>query len=313
MSFVKRAQTSASSLKEFSSGIPSFEKILLGIDHIPFGSIISLHQDWPRSSSNYSNTFIKCLISSAIYSSRQVVIVTSGELEKSFLESCPSQVHEQVEKPKNTEERLKIAHRYKHLHLEEEGSLSGHKIQENFDLSSPIPKELLNSANIILLKPEEAKSLDRIQMNSLFLVMDYSSPGWPLDQGHHLVLRLKAACKKAKSILFVSAPAYCVDRKEINLLNSISDCVISFSSLSSSPSNSQAELKEYDGFVRLLKPFRVPFRTVLPSALSIAFKCKSTRRFIFEPFHLPPDLSDIASRQISSVSSSLCSSAKIDF
>ena len=182
MSFVRRVQSSStSSFKEFSSGIPSFEKIFLGVDHIPLGSIISLHQDWPKSSSNYSNTFIKCLISSALYSSRPIVIVVNGEFDKSFLESCPSQVHEQVAtRPNNTEEKLKIAHRYKHLQLDEETSSTGLKIKEHFDLSSPIPKELLNSGNIVFINPKEVvNSTDKILKNCLLLLLEYSSPDWP--------------------------------------------------------------------------------------------------------------------------------------
>jgi hypothetical protein len=313
MSFVRKAPFSASATKEFSSGIPSFEKILLGIDNIPAGNVIALHQDWPKSSSNYTNTLIKCLISSSLYSSRPVTIIDTGEIDRNFLESCPMRIQEQEQKLPNSEEKLRIAHRYRHLQLEENAFSNGPKIQEHFDLSSPIPKELLKSANINFVKIGEIDSDFKLAQNSLLIIIDFLSPNWPQIYNFDLILRLKSVVKKSNSIFIVSTPSYCVDDKSINSLNLLSDCVVSLSSLSSSPLGLQAEFKDYDGFARLLKPFRVTFRTALPSTLSIAFKCKSSRRFIFEPFHLPPDLTDIASRQITSTPNSACSSGKIDF
>lgn len=307
MSFIKKSVLSGGvgQNQKFSSGVESFEKVLIN-SSIPEGSLITIYQDWPRSNANYANTLLKCLISSAIYSNRPVLIFSSNSNFGNFLETLPRQVQELAEQKKSIvgDNKLKIAHRYKHLLQQNSEQPQQSKIQSFLDLTLPINKDTLEKANIRIIDNNVDNAIS-ISNGSLVVVMDYQAPNNNTFD-HLFILNLKKQAKESKSFLFVSTPAYCIESKIVRDVNLISDCVISLSSLTSSPQGQLPEFKDYDGFAKLLKPFKTPIKSAIPDTLTVAFKCRAFGRFLFEPFYLPPDLSDEVSRSCSSIN-------KVDF
>ena len=301
MSFIRAGTSKGLRDSELTSGIPSFEKVVIGSD-LPLGSVLTVHQDWPKSSSNYSSALLKCYISTALYASRHVYLVhPDPQYITKFLESCPVQAVEESTsfKKESMEDKLKIAHRYKHLQLEEPAAV---KQSHYLDLTSHL--NLTNKTHLIHIL-EGSPSVD-IEQNSLVILVDAFAPHSPMTISN--ILDWKEKVRSKKSLLVVSVPEYCMEPQVASSLSFISDCVVQIRSLSSSPQGQQPEFREYDGFAQLIKPLSIPFRCIIPSSLSVAFKCKSTRRFVFEPFHLPPDMSEAPSRQLSN-----CSTKALDF
>ncbi len=106
-----------------STGVPSFDALFA--EGVPLGTALAILEDWPRSTSNYCSSLVKCVISEGLTAGHHVFMIEGVALSEAnaLLASLPSpssrKVADQEEQLGDTEdaieEKMTIAWRYKHL------------------------------------------------------------------------------------------------------------------------------------------------------------------------------------------------------
>ncbi len=295
-------KTSISGSLVTSTGINSLDT-LLG-DGMPLGAIILLFEDAPRSSSNYANTVLKCFLAQGLISGQECCYM--GEDTQKFIAGLPgpsSRSDSQVAPSKGGEgkEKMSIAWRYKHIQQVE--STIGTKKETTLsalDLGKKLDEAISSRCNTDVL--ETIASRQRIAIRSL------GSPLNPLDLSKFA--ELVKQVRYTDSVMMITFPSYLYNEQVTRRLMHLCDCVLDIQSFVGTAKEADPSFNEYQGFVQILKPLRLPdsFALAVPETANLAFKCKQ-RRFIIEKFHLPPELGDEPSRNTSSNAS--CSN--VDF
>ena len=303
------------------SGIPSFDGIL-GTG-IPIGTVTCIHEDRPRSSSNFASSMIKCIISEGLYCEHYILFLDGVEPDaKTFLEGLPTPLKSQDSFSINDKEmknalprdqKMTIAWRYKHLRqLDDEqifssgGSLSRKNDLRAYDLGRRLPDALMKSHTIRSISVFEDSFMERFfeateQMVTKaktegavlrIVVRSFASPFWPTNVKPALFiyrLRRLLSIYSENYLVFLTAPV--MSRSLIADFEVQIDAIFELQSFTGTPKEEERSLSEYEGFLRIVKPLRNPglLSLAIPDSCDISFKLKK-RQLIFEPFHMPPDL-----------------------
>lgn len=288
-----------------STGIASLDT-LLG-EGVPGGHLILLLEDEPRSSSNYANTILKCFIAQGLVAGNRTVLI--GEDSEKLLGGLPgtsTRTDQQVlgVKPSVTSEKMSIAWRYKHIQAVDASISNARESKKqfgtNFDLgkkldfgglpTQPMVWELEGSIEKIraLLIETGRDEMVRLALRSL---------GSPLTGGQcessaliRWFYQLSLLVRSSTAIVMATVPAYLHNSSAADSISSLADCVLDIQSFRGTPKEDHPAFKDYQGFLRIVKPLRLPdaYLPIIPVTASLAFKCRQ-RRFVIEKFHIPPD------------------------
>jgi elongator complex protein 4 len=288
-----------------STGIASLDT-LLG-EGLPGGHLVVLQENEPRSSSNYANTILKCFIAQGLVVGNRTVLI--GEDSEKLLGGLPgtsTRTDQQVLGVKSsvTSEKMSIAWRYKHIQAVDcsiaNASESKKQFGANFDLgkkldlgSQPIPPvvwELEGSIEKVhaLLSETSKDQMVRLAVRSL---------GSPLTGGQlessaliRWFYELSQLVRSSSAIVLATIPAYLHSSSVVSSIYALADCVLDIQSFRGTPKEDHPAFKDYQGFLRIVKPLRLrdSYLPIIPETASLAFKCKQ-RRFVIEKFHIPPD------------------------
>lgn len=273
-----------------STGIASLDALLN--DGLPVGRLVFILEDDPRSSSNYANTILKCFLAEGIVSGNKTVLM--GEEGNKILAGLPgtsTRSDQQVlglSKP--SDDKMTIAWRYKHIQSVESGAPAP-KFGNNFDLGKKLDVSQYENRTVLiddidksletirheLASMEDRKQIMRIAIRSLgspLFTKDDLKELWRWMHEFHRIVR------DNQIVLMATIPSY-LDESLLSL-GQYADCIIQVKASTAYP--------EYQGFIRIVRPLRIPdsFALSLPETSNLAFKCKQ-RRFIIEKFHLPPE------------------------
>lgn len=280
-----------------STGIPSLDA-LLG-EGLPSGRFLLLLEDEPRSTSNYANTMLKCFIAEGLLSGQDTLFIGS-DTEK-MLGSLPapsSKVHSASQEPAGGE-KMTIAWRYRHLQTEGEASASpaprfGHTFDlgKRLDTSQYPPVTVLNAdeAGLGAIRAlVDAKRMTRIAIQGLASPLMFEGT----EEAVRWLYALKQIILSSNAIVMATIPSHLHSLPSQRALFTLPDSILVLQSFLGTAQESAPAFKDYQGFLRIVRPLRLPCSLALaiPESADLAFKCKQ-RRFVIEKFHLPPELGD---------------------
>ncbi|PJF18474.1 Elp4 protein [Paramicrosporidium saccamoebae] len=333
MSFVRRTtstgldkcprgcRTTASDVVVTGTGVPSFDKLFL--NGLPVGSVIAIREDWPRSSSNYSSCLLKCICAEALSAGQHLLYIDETECD-TFLSALPAPGKCEEQGEAVQDEKMTIAWRYKHLRSFDDAPAA--KVQDRvFDLGKKMDAVELAKGTVVTATTLDLEKVEKLlhaakKENTVLKVVlrSFASPLYLPGECARLLYQLRqlAALHPSNVIIFLTIPAYTFSSNSTELADIESQCdlVIDIQSFVGTPQERIRALNEYNGFLRIVKPLRVPgsLALAIPETNDLAFKVKK-RQLYFEAFHLPPD-SDVSTPQ--TVSTTGCNSMetnKLDF
>jgi elongator complex protein 4 len=141
----------------------------------------------------------------------------------------------------------------------------------------------------------EQRKVARVVVESL------GSPLWPsvgpeLVSTVRLLHRLRAMVRQSFAVLLVTMPCATVAPDVLRRTVHLSDTAVRLEAFAGTPNENSSVLKDYHGFVHVLKLPRLNTLTCFyPDTLDLAFKLRR-KKFVIERIHLPPDMSETVSR-----------------
>lgn len=294
-------RTSVSGTVVASTGIASFDA-LLG-DGLPLGHSVLLLEDAPRSSSNYASTMLKCFIAQGLLAGGHVVYIASDADAAKLLASLPAEssrpdglVAPPAGPPAAAREKMTIAWRYKHIQ----------QVESALDPRQRSPAAALDLGRRLDLAPHAARLHRPADLEQVARVLEgaraangaarvalhsYGQPLAPPDGAW--LRRLQQLVRQHGATLMTTCAARLHDPRTVRRAAVTHDAVFDVQSFAGTPKEAQAAFREYQGFLRVVRPLRLPdsFALALPETSHLAFKCK-LRRFVIEKFHLPPELGE---------------------
>lgn len=314
------------------TGVPSLDNLILS--GIPVGSVVGIREDWPRSSSNYCGTLLKCIVAEGLASGQYVVYLDGYEADLSHIESLPGPA--KAEQPSSTpvDEKMTIAWRYKHLRNlddDEPASKSQKQVERSFDLGKKVSaKELcaasggelhkfsIHQHDFALKMFSLVKTLiEKAKLNNTIVRIVVRSLASPILDDlvwNQLFYKLRQLVGRSPAaILFASLAihAHPLNASPICDLENLCDLTLEMQSFIGTPQEKNRALCDYNGFLRVVKPLRIPgsLAIALPETNDLAFKIKR-RVLLFEPFHMPPSLEESPANAASS--DSQCNAMKVN-
>ena len=133
------------------------------------------------------------------------------------------------------------------------------------------------------------------------MVESLGSPLWPCDgPGYISTVRtlhlLRAIARRCLAVVLVTMSSGTLPPDVFGRALHLSDAAIGLDAFAGTPLADSAVLREYHGFLQLLKLPRLNSLTCfLPDTLDLAFKLRR-KKFVVERVHLPPDMSETVSR-----------------
>nr|CAG4652044.1 EOG090X0ALT [Triops cancriformis] len=321
---VHGAKLSVNGLQTVSSGIASLDHILDG--GLPIGTICLLEEG---SGSNYSRLFSRLFIAEGVVHGNYIFAATLDGTGGKIVDSLPSskKAAEQDADPASLSadmnDKMKIAWRYENLHayadqaptksstqfdfsqvmkISDSAREKIHLWQPSMSRALPIYFDLLASISHVVeqckLSTEQApNNVLRISLTAL------GSPFWDEKDcnGSFLpsfVVALRALLRRSSACVFLTVPTHLIPSHTLSRLRQTCDAVIRLSGMDAETKKSYPEVHG------ILTVASVPMANALrrpPQSeplTSYGFKFWR-KKCTIEKLHLPPDLSDSASRSTS--------------
>jgi len=306
-----------------STGIPDLDTLLGG--GLPIGTLLLVEEDYRGS---YAKLILKYFLAEGVYHRHGIHLSSLTQDPDSIIHNLPgfSENEQNKQEEKKEDEKMTIAWRYQNKPTE---SSSTNEAKHSFNLLVPIPKDTLNQCDIAscdlsepsvpelksvgLLRnlhdycrdkgfliqgpPQEGKkNIVRIGVHSLADILWEES----VTQVLRFLLALKSLLRSCYGIAIVTVPPT-LYQNNVDIRNSIedvSDYVISLKSFDAEDTVNPA-YKDYHGIISVEKIGSIGVLTPPPHLLKddneLVFKSRRNR-FLIEKFHLPPDLSEVVSR-----------------
>lgn len=301
-----------------SSGITSLDGYLAG--GLPIGSLLLIYED---QNCTLADSVLRCYLSEGVYNKHDLFVAA---LRTDPTENLPTKEENLPLEQEN--EKMKIAWRYENLSSID----SSNQTSTHYDLQSTksLPADLLEQ-----IKIHRYTWNDHLQSNSYrisllktlqkFLTTTYSS-----QQTDKRILRI--GIQSFSSSLFDDQSDQHFDELcsflyhlRILLRTSLATCVITLNEKSKLFETiadlvfqlklSHLPMNDYVGFCQLIKLPRLnTIQPFIPDTWDIGIKLiKHRRNILFEKYSIPPDLSEDASREDKSKSSSCAPPKQLDF
>merc|ERR1712227_569383 len=337
-----------------STGIPSLDGLLGG--GVAVGTVILLEEDKYGS---YSRLMLKYFCAESVMCGHKLLLASADENAKKILSGLPGPITDDPVKTKESsfsDEKMTIAWRYQNLPVE--ASHVSNKFGHYYDLTKSMDAEKLENADTVIcdvqnsdsnqncmLEASYANLLESIndvietgefgtsgtpQQRNILRVAVHSlgSPMWGDSSSDNYITylcrflyTLRSIVRTAYAVCLVTIPSHLM--QDIHLIHRLIDCcdtALRLDSFAGIPSKENNPVyKEYHGLFHINKLPRLNSLTChVPDTLDLAFKLKR-KKFMIERLHLPPDLSETASRSQEDALNpmqSACSSgmtSKLDF
>lgn len=247
----------------------------------------------------------------------------------------PHEIQKEV-KSEETSNDLRIAFRYQDLPKIDSVQRASQS-SVTFDLTKKYDKELINSYDKIdylsFNESNDSSAFDKIiddvqnilkKCENNLLRICISSIGSPLwysvsfsAEILHFLVRLKSIARYNNVVCFLTMPLHLInliDDQLIFKIRRLVDCNVNLESFNNVEKQTNAIFKQYHGLLHIKKLQTIgALQSYKPEAFDLAFKLKSNR-FVIEKLHLPPELQDNGSTEMSmSCSSSGGGNKSMDF
>lgn len=284
----------------FYSGVPSLDQFIFDGNPIPPGTVILLGEDTPRSRANCSCQLLRCFMAQATESNQRILYV--GDQDDNFVTQLPAKTTTTSQKDEDIQnEKMSIAWRYKHLMTTDEVSSTTRKGSSAFDLSQMQAVTGKNVKSIVYSHSDQqdlselfsginAEIGSWLGKSGLLVMHSFASPFSMIGVDNaalmQFISRIKSLTRGANLLTIITMPPH---RQSFNTSILLADCVLSMTSVD----YDMSKRYEVEGFLKLIKPCfgKASMRPCIPTSTTLAYKIKR-RRFIIEPFYLPPELDD---------------------
>ncbi|KAJ8299564.1 hypothetical protein KUTeg_023624 [Tegillarca granosa] len=224
------------------------------------------------------------------------------------------------------DDKMKIAWRYQHL-PRFQSNPSNVKFGHYYDLTKVIDPELIEKSDCTTVmnpkyskllqlikdkidnggfgtdKPQDKRNILRIAIHSL------GSPLWGENGGYtsnhdefdyslpRFLLTLKSILRSAFAVCMITLPKHLFQNiAYIKRIEKLCDTVVELESFAGSDRETNPIFKEYHGLFHIVQlPCLNSLHCHMPDTLDLAFKLRR-KKFTIEQLHLPPELSENASR-----------------
>lgn len=312
-----------------STGIPSLDGVIGG--GIPVGSVFILEEDFNH---QYSDVLTRYFLAEAVVS-RHEVFTVGNEDEGTFLNHLPKPVlNEDTYQVEVDKRDMKIAWRYQDSPQVQTSTGNFSKYGHYYDISKHMDEKTLTNSNfkhvdlrLLFEKYQSKKPQDMLKhilkelhkhitennfdiatvtqskksINILRVVVPgFLSPFWPREiiDAQNLVrflICLRGILRKSLAICWLTVPTHLYPSNVTKLLRHNADMVIRLESFGRGKTNPL--YKDYHGLLKIEKlPTLNCLAPYMPDTYDLAFKLRR-KRFAVERLHLPPDITDSASRQ----------------
>lgn len=233
---------------------------------------------------------------------------------------------------------LRIAFRYQDL-PKIDSVQRGHQIGVTYDLNKKYPKDVVESygnvkfftfkdlqqqypksafecviEDLHKVVKENSSNLLRICINSI------GSPLWYSEDFSVQLLKflaqLKSITRYYNVVCYMTMPLHLINQIDETLIFRIRrlvDCNINLESFNNVEKQTNAVFKQYHGLLHIKKLQTIAaLQSHKPEAFDLAFKLKS-HRFVIEKLHLPPELQENESNEISMSCSTSSGNKSLDF
>ncbi|CAK8695840.1 unnamed protein product [Clavelina lepadiformis] len=312
-----------------STGIPSLDSVLGG--GVPLGSVFLLEEDVHT---RFSTLLTKYFLAEGVTSGHGLYVASANANPDVLLNALPkptSMSSTRSSQQKNDND-MKIAFMYKDL-PKNQSSLSGvSRYGHYYDISCNMDKSEVEKCDLKSLhltdeisygegkndmfrytlkhlkqcinnsryEMKQKNSGDQ-QLNVLRVVLPhFASPLWCGDKPDniHNIVRflhcLRAVARNSMIACLVTIPTHLYHENEVAMIRQLVDTSIE---LEAFVGEKNPVFKQYHGLLKIHKLPRLnSLVNFVPDSFDLAFELKRTK-FIIEYMHLPPDISETASRQ----------------
>ncbi|KAL4703385.1 hypothetical protein ACJJTC_011174 [Scirpophaga incertulas] len=322
-----------------SSGIPSLDYVVV----YPSGAIFVVEEDVLG---NYSRILNKYFLAEGIICNHKIFIASADEVPQDIVKElpqpCSTSVEDEVTRPSQNFDKMKIAWRYEGLSQVESSFGSDANFGHHFDLSKHIDAETIEKSNIsycyldsskiyskgfkngiyftLLNKISDViKDLKTSNMNKNFLrisIPSLGSPTWmamDCDDNTHenygqdllkFIYCLRTIVRDTNVAVFITIPSHLFDDDHLmkRLLYSV-DNAVKLESFTGSSKEANPVYKDYHGLFHITKLSSLySMVPFVPPSLDMAFKLKR-KKFVIEKLHLPPELQESSEREQDDITS----------
>lgn len=313
-----------------SSGVPSLDVLLGG--GLAVGTVLLIEEDCFGS---YSRLLLKYFLAEGVMCGHSCFVASASERPTDILQDLPgslddSQARDSAPK-EGTDEQMKIAWRYQNVPKVQ--SSFSNRFGHFFDLTSSMEPTRLQTVETSFFPATDqpAKSCEELyaslrtsiqeaiisgqfsvddttaqQRNVLRVTLhSLGSPLWLDDPGSpdpapflsRFLHSLRALLRRAYAVAVITMPTHLMpDAGYVRRLERLCDAAVRVESFAGSEKEQNPLYKEYHGLFHLVKLPRLnSLASYLPETLDLAFKLRR-KKFSIEKLHLPPELSDSASR-----------------
>nr|XP_039270985.1 elongator complex protein 4-like [Styela clava] len=315
-----------------STGIPSLDGVIGG--GIPVGTVFLLEEDHNH---QYSDVLTRYFLAEAVVSSHEVFIVGNDDESSftSYLPK-PVMPDEDSHTTEANAGDMKIAWRYQNSPQVQTSIGKYTKYGHYYDISKHMDEEMLNNTKIKYVdlrhlyhkeseKPpdlfkDSLKELHKYIVENNFdaatalqakkplnilrvVIHSFLSPSWGCigendsdDQNFiRFLVCLRGILRKSLAVCWVTVPTHILSSINVKLLRHYTDMVVKLEAFGKGKTNPL--YKDYHGLLKIKKlPVLNCILPYMPDTYDLAFKLRR-KRFAVERLHLPPDITESASRQ----------------
>ncbi|XP_064400311.1 elongator complex protein 4-like [Halichondria panicea] len=314
-----------------STGVPSLDVLLGG--GLAVGTVLLVEEDVCGS---YSRLLLKYFLAEGVMCGHSLLLASASENPEDIVKDLPGSVEVEqqqqhlaaIQEDSMGEEQMKIAWRYQNQPKVQSSfstqfghffDLTTHMDPARLEAVTRIFFSAVNMAvvsssaqlynalreSILTTVNSEKFSVDEPSSNQSGIlrvgVQSMGSPLW-LDEGDDPSLpqflhALRGLLRKAHAVAVLTVPTHLMqDSAHVSRLERLSDAVIHLESFAGSEKEQNPLYRDYHGLFHLRK---IPRLNSLvghfPETMDLAFKLKK-KKFLIEKLHLPPELSETASR-----------------